>query len=36
MRRVYKEDNPINTILKIKKILCKLGIVTYEACIANP
>lgn len=36
MKRIYKEDSPINTILKIKSILCKLKIVTYESFIANP
>lgn len=36
MKRIYKEDTPNNTILKIKKILCDLGIITYESFIANP
>lgn len=36
MTRVYKEDSPQNTILKIKKILSKIGIVTYESFYAHP
>ncbi|MDR0891089.1 MAG: YcaO-like family protein [Mediterranea sp.] len=36
MKRIYKEDTPVNTILKIKKILCEAGIVTYESFLANP
>lgn len=31
MQRVYKEDHPRNTVLRIKNILTRLGVVTTEA-----
>lgn len=36
MKRVYKEDEPINTLLKIKGILNNAGIVVYESIVNNP
>ena len=36
MRKVYKEDSPKNTLLKINKIFAKLGIVTYESFFGHP
>lgn len=36
MKRKYKNDSPENTVLKIRKILDVLNIVTYEKEFANP
>lgn len=36
MRKIYKEDTPQNTILRINKILTKVGMVTYEPFFAHP
>lgn len=36
MKRIYKSDSPENTILKIRRILDSLNIITYERQFANP
>lgn len=36
MKRIYKNDSPENTILKIRRILDSLNIITYESHYANP
>ena len=36
MKRKYKEDTPQNTILKIKQILAKIGVITYESYWGQP
>lgn len=36
MNRIYKEDTPINTIVKIRKILSDLNVLNYESFWGNP